>query len=529
MISPEVIKSFLDKKPEPIFPVRGKSPEWLLDVIKRTTGVEFSSKLPWTGSDRDQRQLEAITLAIIKKQLLLYYGMRTGKTRISLDWIQHLRRCGWIKRAFVVPHAPAGLDEWEIQTPKHSDLRGFFIRSGADSAIRLADAVESDCEMIVAAPSTLQQIFSVKRANRKGKPTLYADNSTLKLMTGCYQAFVCDEIHGAMWPSSLRHDIMVALAHHADWRLGLTGTPFGRDPFGMWGQAYIVDGGQTLGRTFYFFEQAFGVEKYNHFSRTKKEWLFNPKMMKTLRVKMEHLTLACPLEEIQDVQVLSSTIQLQLSKPQQNAYQELIREMIAAQQEPDERRRVENIFVRLRQVSSGFRPFRDDDGEARIVEFADATKYEWLHDFLSNLDPDTKVLLFHEFVPTGRRLVRLCEKLKLPHGWLWGGAKDKLATRLNFQRGKTQVLIANHGTGGTGIDLSAADYMCVVESPTSVIAREQMLARPLARTRPLIVDDLVCSPVEEKILSFHREGKELMNSFRGAQDFARSLAIRGSV
>lgn len=524
MISPRVIEAFLAKKPEPIFPVRGKNPEWLLDVIKRTTGHPFQPKTPWTGSDKDQRQLEAITLAIVKKRILLYYGMRVGKTRISLDWMEHLIRCGWMRRALVVPHAPVGIDEWEIQTPVHSNLEGRFIRSGPGAQEQLCDALESDCNFIAIAPPTLQQLFTEKRMSRgkNPRPKLYLDRSTVDLMKGAFDGFVRDEIHGDMWDTSLRHAISVALGHQAEWRLGLTGTPFGRDPFGLWGQSYIIDGGETLGKNFYFFQQAFGKQQYNHFNRTNTEYVFDPKKFDALRAKLNHMVLECALEEIQDVDVIHSVIKLKMSRQQESAYRELIDDMIKDEGEGAKKR--ENIFVRLRQVSSGFRPFNDEDGEQRVVEFPDAAKFDFVADLLSDLDPKIKVMIVHEFIPTGRRLVKLCEKAKVKHVWMWGGAKDRMAIRNAFQEGDTQVLIVNQA-GGTGTNFSAADYVCVVESPVAVIARQQIMARPMARERPLVVDDLVCSPTEERILSYHKEGRDLMAQFKAGRSLARELSL----
>ena len=210
--------------------------------------------------------------------------------------------------------------------------------------------------------------------------------------------------------------------------------------------------------------------------------------------------------------MVANQLVLSMSKQQKKAYNELIDDMVKVE---GDIKKKENIFVRLRQVSSGFRPFIDDDGEARIVEFPDAAKFTWLEDFLSD-PPDMKIVFFHEFIATGRRISRILERKKLKYRWLWGGSKDKKGDIHEFQYGKAQFLVANAATGGVGTDMSAAEYMCIVESPTSVIIRQQMLARPLARgSRPLILDDMVCSQVEKRILDFHTQGKELMDAFRG--------------
>lgn len=525
MISPQALQSFLARPAPSTLGVRGKSREWLLDLIRRATGVPLNPKTPWTGSDRDQRQLEAIAFALVEKQVLLHYAPRTGKTRISLDWFQHLRSMGQMRKGLAIAHAPIGVDEWEDQAPRHSNLRVACVRSGPCAGSDFLSAIQNpEVDVVIIAPPTLQSLFSEKRLSRKKRMRLYPDKVALREATQFFDAIAVDEIHGAMRPESLRHQIIAGLAEYPEWRLGLTGTPLGRNPFGLWGQTYIIDRGKSLTTSYFFFEAAFGVRKYNHFSRSNMEYVFDKKKMPILQEKLRHMTLTCTLEEIQDVQVIPSVVKLHMTPQQRAAYRELIDEIIASERE-GEPRRVENIFVRLRQVSSGYRPFTDEDGNERLVEFPNPAKQIWLEDLLANLDPGTKVLVFHEFVNTGERLERLCAKLKVKHARLWGGTKDRRAIVGGFQQGRTQVLVANHGAGGTGIDLSAADYLCVYESPVAVIARQQMLMRPMARSRPLLLDDLVCSPVEERILKFHEEGKNLLDLFTRPRELARQLSL----
>lgn len=525
--SPEAIERFLGRPSEPVLEVRGRDPSYLRNLIFQRTGVQFQPKTEWTGSERDQRQLEAITLATLKERLLLYYAVRTGKTKISLDWLQHLKRSKLINKALIIPHAPVGVDEWERQAPIHSDLDLAFIRSGSNSIEEFVTALENDQDGAVMTWSTLQQIFAVKRASKKGAQKLYADRSSLRDAAACFQALVVDEIHRANDPYSLRFDIISELAPESTdnlrWRLGLTGTPFARDPFGLWSQARIVDGGEALSRSFFFFKEVFGKSVYNHFSRFKQEQIFDKDRMPTLRAKLQGRMLTCQLEDIQDVNVIASVINLKMKPEQKKAYKTIIKEIIAKQE--DQTFEMQNSFVRLRQISSGIQVFTDADGNRREMEIA-STKHEWLEDFLTDLDPALKVVIFHEFVPTGRRICRVLEKMKIKHEWLWGGSKNKQKNVQEFQQGKAQVLVSNHGTGGTGIDLSAAHYLCVFESPVSAIGRQQMQARPLARgSAPLVLDDLICSPVERNILGFHAEGKSLVDLFQRPREFLKAVKL----
>jgi hypothetical protein len=189
---------------------------------------------------------------------------------------------------------------------------------------------------------------------------------------------------------------------------------------------------------------------------------------------------------------------------------------------------IENTYIRMRQIASGFTTYRDaDTGETEIVEFMENSKLEWLEEFLPHID-DLQFLIVTDFVPTGRMISRLMDKLKIKHGWLYGGTKDKTAMKLAFQAGELQGLVLNWQTGGTSIDLSAADYMCVYESPSSSISRTQVEARAMARgDRPFVLDDMICAPVEDKILSYVAEGKSYVEALRASPvKMFESLRVR---
>jgi hypothetical protein len=311
---------------------------------------------------------------------------------------------------------------------------------------------------------------------------------------------------------TLRFGIAAELVAQCPWRLGLTGTPFGRDPLLLWAQAYLIDAGQALSRSFHFFQEAFCTTKYNHFKWSKADYVFDQKKLPLLREKMEAMTLHCELRDVQDVNVLSGVVRLSMGAEQRLAYQEAIDKMV--QLRIGNTVEIENTFVRLRQIATGFLPFVNDAGETRIVDFQDAAKFVWLEDFVADL-PGLKVVIFHEFLHTGERICRILAKKKIKYERLYGGTKpaERPALLARFQSGDSQVLVANAATGGMAINLSAAEYLCFFESPASVIARKQAEARPLARgARPLVVDDLVCAPIEQKLLDFVQQGESLRDA-----------------
>lgn len=516
-LNPNAILNFLANiPPEPVV-FKGKAEDWLFDWVRRVGGVD-----PIFKTKPRKVQVEGLAFTISSPCALLFYEMRTGKTHIALNWLTYLKTTKRISKALIIVHAPIGVDEWESQIPLHSDLDITPIRSSASAADEFLTAAQSDADIVIAW-STLQAIFTHKVAeidkNGKEVSKLKPNIPLLQAASECFDAVVIDEIHKAGHKNSLRFRMAEILVSKCQWRLGLTGTPFGRNPFLLWAQLYLIDSGASLGRSYWFFEQAFGKKKYNHFTKTKYEYTFNDELMPILQAKIKPITLSCKLTEVQDVNVLNGIVKLRMSKEQCAAYLDAANQLIRLHQ--GQKVEIQNAFIRLRQISSGFLPFTDRNGEARIVYF-DNPKLDWLEEFLAELN--YKAVLFHDFIPTGQKICDLLAKCKIKHGWLHGGTKNRPSLLKEFQEGKMQILVANSATGGTGTNFSAADYVGFLESPVPVIDRKQAEFRALARgDRVLAMDDIICSPVEEKILGFIREGKSLLDALLADKDTVKNL------
>jgi hypothetical protein len=521
--SQQAISRFLLYRPDPPpFEFRGAQQSRLEAFIFSIGEHEFL-----TRTTPRRHQLEAVAFALWARRALLFYEMRTGKTKIALDWLSHLIYSGILTRkSLIIAHAPIGADEWMSQIPFHSHLDITAITSGAGAADRFLEAARAPgVDGIVIAWSTLQQIFSVKRlatqGRRAGKEKLYTNLPLVRSVAPAFDAVVIDEIHMAGHYDTLRFGIAKELTAHCTWRLGLTGTPFGRDPLLLWAQAFLIDRGEALSSVYHFFEEAFSTKKYNHFKWSKTDYVFDHKKMPLLRDKMSAMTLHCALRDVQDIDVLNGMVRLSMTAEQREAYGAAVDTLVALRK--GDTVEIDNIFVRLRQIASGYLPFTDDHGRRRIVDFPGAAKLVWLDDFLGQ-EPDFKFIIFHEYTHTGELLCQLLTKRKIAHEWLYGGSTDRPALLQRFRAGDSTVLVANAATGGMSIDLSAADYILFFESPASVIARKQAEARPLARgSRPLVIDDLVCAPIEQKLLDFILEGDSLRDALLRDPKLGESL------
>lgn len=515
MIPAAAIERYLAQVPRSIPRFKGVNPRTLMAAVYDQTGLSFQ---PAKTPPRGKHQVEGVAFALYLRTALLFYSMRLGKTWISLNWAEHLRRAGiWhTHKGLVIVHAPIALDVWRTEAPKHCNLKVQIVHTKLDEFIK---ALESDCDLVVVPWSGLQQIFAEKRAvkvhklvNKKSKfvqqNKVQPNFAMVNLAAEAFSLVIIDEIHRAKNKSTLRFKIAMGLTRLCELRLGLTGTPFGRSPFDLWAQSFLIDRGRALGINYNFFREAFGkeVEGLNG----KVEFKFDESKEALLRARMDSLALSYDRSEVHDVNIMTGEIDLHMTGEQRAAYERAIDRIIKISH--TETTEIQTSFVRLRQISSGYLPFIDNSGVERVMTFPHNPKIEWLTDFFET-QPEVQIVIFHEFIRSGQLICAALTEANVAHSWLYGGTPNTADVLNRFASGRSRVLVANTVKGGMSIDLPNADYIIFFESPTSPVIRQQAEARPMSRgSKMLIVDDMVTSGVERKILSFIKEGRDLLAS-----------------
>ena len=500
-------------EPAPRF--KGQDARLLRQRIKDYSGRDYQPKSePWT------HQLEGLAFSLWSETPLLYYYMRLGKTRISLEWADMLRG-KWKPPALIIAHAPIGLDVWQEQIGLYSSFRAAYIRNSIDEFV---DALDQDYDAIVTPWSGLQNMFTYLGKNRRGKGKLFVDWPLVREAASLFELVIMDEIHMAKNHLSLRFQIAAALTAHCRYRMGLTGTPMARSGYALWAEAFLCDRGSTLGPNYYFFEQAVGKQVKSYW-KPGKEWKFDRRKLKLVKQKLAPIVLSYELTEVRQVDVRPQVIHLKMKGEQRAAYEEVLGDLLNSDSHEESDHRMRGEFVRLRMVAAGYLCWQDEDGDWHTNDFEHSAKLDWLRSFLEiEWDRQSQLVVFHEYTHTGLLITELLESMQISHGWFYGGTKPRDEHRIlsEFRQNKLKVFVANTAKGGAAIDLSNADYLLFFESPLTAIQRNQAEARPLAAsrgTRPLLMDDLVCAPVDQRVLDLVREGKdasrELMRDIQG--------------
>lgn len=502
-IDPAVVAQFLGREwPNPPN-TKGMEPGDLRQMIFDVTGVEYTER-----TKSRQHQLEGTAFALHQQRALMFFWMRLGKSKMALDWCAHLRKSALVrKKGLILTHAPVGSDVWMGQVAAHSHLKAVVVRAGPNAGDIFCDALSDDSDLVIISRSVVQALFTEKRVSRKGANKLYPDHDKLDLAAPCFDHCVVDETHFYGNPFGLPFLLAQDLITDCVFRIGLTGTPVGRNPFVLWAQAALIDGGRHFSSSYKFFEGCFGEPKWAHFLK-RDVMVFDKAKLPQFQYKLDRFSMSYGQHEIKGAPVIANQVRLEMLPDQRAAYNGVVRRLLATH--ASQREEIEATFIQMRQIASGWLNFTDDDGDQQTVHFP-SIKLEWLKETITELPPDLPVVIFHEFIETGRLICDMLTAAKIKNVALRGETRDKTGAIADFQSGKVQVLVANAAAGGVGVDLPRADYLLFYESPVSPIVRAQAAARPMARgERVLVLDDLVCSPVEDKILSFISEGDNLL-------------------
>lgn len=494
-----------------------KLPDWktedihyLNDVIKHRTGRLFKRT---RGPQLYGHQFRSLAAAIYLDRSLLFLGPRLGKTRITLEWAQHLRNTGlWTGTGIILVPSPLVLDVWRDQISEYVDLSCTIVRTGEPDV--LMKAIDDKTDLTVVAWSTLQTMFTNKRMVKKrgwdeAKPKLVADIQMLLDACKCYSLSAIDEIHMCKNKASLTFEIAQNMTLGHEFKLGLTGTPFDRNPFDVWAQATIIDQGETLGRNYYFFIRAFGKEKMGYMGR---ELVFDKKKLPLFGERLKQCSISYKMEEVRQVKEMKIITTVPMQGEQLNEYNSVL----DAVRNPDalSGQGRTNIYMHLLQISSGLVPFMNEYGKRLVTILPAHAKLLWLREQIKQGTLAQPTIIFHRFINSGNSIVSELEAAGIKCSVLNGATKDRTLEVSKFQLGKTGVIVANYQSGSVAIDLSRADwtvYYEVAPSATLRMQAEKRAAGPARGTRALVHEELLASPMDIRALSMLNEGKANMD------------------
>jgi SNF2 family DNA or RNA helicase len=453
-----------------------------------------------------------------------WYDMGTGKTLIMLELLKYLHKRGKLRRALVFTLSDTGFGAWERQISRYKIGLPIIALEGSseqkwETLDRFGDGI-----VLVSYPGAVAMCSSLVRKRKKDYVwnEMVLRKDLMKRLAQRIDVMVMDESTRVGNHQSLSHRLCKFIGRRAHSRYALAGRPFGRDPTLLWGQQKIIDGGASLGETLGLFRKAFFTEEENTWSKNKYSKTFTYLKSKNddLSRMMQHRSLTYEDHECGDLPEFNAMIEpVRMSDDGGEYYEHAVEALSKSGGNFVE---TMNAFIRMRQITSGFIGYKDDDtGERCKLAFDRNPKLEKLIEKLGELPEGRKAVVFYEFTWSGKHILAEIFKARLGSAvWLWSGTKDRRRELYKFMNDDDyRICVLQNKLGAFSLDglQEVANYVFIYESPVSVIERKQLekrVNRPGQEWRVHQYDLVVPGSVDERILQFHKEGIDLMKAIR---------------
>ena len=414
---------------------------------------------------------------------LILADVGTGKTVMGLTAVLELMQQGEIKRVIVFAPKRVCTDVWvqEISDWEHLHTAGLtaVCIAGKSAKVRSAYIEDEKTPIVVLNYENL---------------TWFTENYP----EPPFDALICDEVDklkdrktfrfkGRKWTDKKtkkerKYEGLKKYAKRFDTVIGLTGTPTSNHLLDLWAQAYVVDGGKALGKSFdkfrqkYFYRADYGGFDWQPFPGAKEQ-IYDKLSAITYRIERN--------DDIPEIVELKPRL-IDMSKDNKKLYKKFERDFLVCLENGEDIESPNAAAARgkMLQIASGF-AYTQTECESpqqvkRNTAWLHRDKFKELDDLISELQGQQLMIIYH-FKSQLEELIRCYPRMR----YLGGGVKDKDAseTMRLWNADKLQLLALHPASAGHGLNLqkSSAHHIVFLTLPDSAGLYEQVVGR-LRRT-----------------------------------------------
>jgi SNF2 family DNA or RNA helicase len=311
-----------------------------------------------------------------------------------------------------------------------------------------------------------------------------------------------------------------AMALKADFRMVTTGTPIENHLGELWNLFNFINP-SLLGSLAKFNERyANPIENnHDHNAQQRLKKVLRPFILR--RLKNDVLTELPARTEV--------TLHIELSNEERAFYEALRRDALKVMQESQttgghQQLQVLAEIMKLRRACCNPKLVMADSP----LSSSKLEAFEELVDEL--LDNKHKALVFSQFVGHLTLIRELLDKKGIPYHYLDGStpvAKRKQAMNA-FQAGEGDLFLISLKAGGTGLNLTAADYVIHMDPWWNPAVEDQASDRAhrMGQKRPVTVYRLVAKDtIEDKIVALHHQKRDLANSLLEGGELSGKMSV----
>lgn len=509
MISEIAKKEFLERKLDSWDWIKQVNKKDLLEQLYELTGGHCFKMKPFL------HQVACFLLGTIKPNFLFYLDPGVGKSAIALSLISYFKNKGGIKRKtlILVPYTIT-IESWTEQVELHSNLTYTPLLGTTQQRWKQLENCNTDL-VGLSYPGLNAMVTDIVKLKKKGKRVI--NKEKLQNFIQYFDAVILDEIHFLKGHSTLSTEICTYITEFCKYKYGLTGTPFGKNLQDLWSQFYLMDFGETLGHNISWYRNIFFKQKPGYWGGF--DYVINPVMKPILTQIIKNISIRYEESEVTELpQKVNIIKHLVLGEQAKNIYKNIISEIKDVNWQFKD---VENIFIRLSQVCSGFIKLKTEEGEEVELVFNENAKLEALIELLDEIGDDEKLVVFNHFTKTGDIICDRLEKEKIGYTRLYSGTKNKGEGLSKFKKDKDcRVYVINTASGSMSLNLQNARYVVFFEYAPQIIRMQacKRVHRTGQTRRVFEYDFIIKHSIEEKLHKGLQEGKELFNEILNIKD-----------
>ena len=283
-----------------------------------------------------------------------------------------------------------------------------------------------------------------------------------------FDELVIDESTAYKHHTSQRSKAVAQIAKHFRYISLLTATPNGNTITDVWHQAYILDGGKRLGRSFYKFRDSVCTPIQVGRDANAVKWEDKPGAEEAVFGLLSDIVIRHKREDCLDLpQNVQYSLTYELTPKQKALYDQLERTQILALAKEKKITAVSAsaVATKLLQIASGAVYAETGEEYSKV----DDGRYEFVLDLVAER-PAALVFFLWKHQRDG--LVAEAEKRKLRYGVMDGTTSDAMRAELvvRYQAGLLDVLFAHPATAGHGLTLTRGSST-IWTSPTYDLER----------------------------------------------------------
>lgn len=333
-----------------------------------------------------------------------------------------------------------------------------------------------------------------------------------------FNYIILDESQAIKNPSSIIAKSVSQL--NSRHRLILTGTPLENTTLDLWSQMTFINPGLLGTERFFRNEFLLPIEKKN--DEQKMQRLYTIIKPFILRRHKSQVATELP-EKIENVQYCTMhAAQEELYEETKSYFRNKILEQIDEKGSPKSQLILLQGLTKLRQIANHPRMVKPDyEGSSGKLE-------DVLYRLETAVSEKHKILVFSQFVKHLAILREQLQKLNLSYTYLDGSTKDRRSQVDLFQQEKNiQIFLISLKAGGLGLNLTAADYVFILDPWWNPAIEAQAVDRAhrIGQEQKVFTYKFITkNTVEEKILALQKNKKRLADELITTEEsFVKAL------